>query len=67
MKFEDWVEDQRGEESRTRFLRTMADRTGVSLQTLQFVAKGGRVSLYSKASTISEATGGLVTVPELCE
>lgn len=67
MRFDAWVEEQRGSKSRTRFLRDLADGSGVSLQTLQFVAKGGRVSLYSKAQAIAEATGGAVTIPELCE
>ena len=67
MKFEDWVEEKRGDESRTKFLRSFAELSGVSLQTLQFIAKGGRISLYPKAQCISEATGGKVSVPELCE
>ncbi len=67
MKFEDWVEEERGDESRTKFLRDFSKKSSVSLQTLQFVVKGGRMSIYGKALAISDATGGKVSIPELCE
>lgn len=67
MRFEDWVDQERGEESRTRFLRGFSKKTEVSLQTLQFAVKGGRMSFYTKAQAISEATSGEVSIPELCE
>ena len=67
MKFEDWVEKKRGKTARTQFLRTFADQSGVSLQTLQSVAKGGRMSLYAKAQAISDATKGEVSIKDLCE
>lgn len=67
MIFCDWVDEQRGEESRTTFLRGFSERTGVSLQTLQFVMKRGRISFYHKAKAISEGTDSAVSVQELCE
>jgi len=67
MTFEAWVESERGVVTRTKFLKQVAVSTGVSLQTLQFVAKGGRVSLYHKAQIISDATKGAVSIRELCE
>lgn len=67
MRFEEWVDSRRGEQTRTSFLRDFSERTEVSLQTLQFLAKGGRMSLYGKAKVISEATGDKVSVAELCE
>lgn len=39
----------------------------VSFVTLQSVEKGQRVSKYPKAKAIENATGGAVTVKELCE
>ena len=67
MKFSDWVEKQRVGISRTKFLRNLSKQSGVSLQTLQFVAKGGRLSLYAKAQAVAGVTGGEVSVTELCE
>jgi len=68
MKFEEWVDREKGEVvSRTTFLREFSTKCDVSLQTLQFVVKGGRISLYNKARDISVATGGDVSIPELCE
>lgn len=67
MNFKEWVDRERGEDSRTTFLRVFSKKCDVSLQTLQFVVKGGRVSFYHKAQAISSATDGAVSVPELCE
>jgi hypothetical protein len=67
MKFEAWVEKKREKTSRTAFLRDFSKEVKVSLMTLQHVARGGRVVLYYKAQSISDATGGEVTIPELCE
>lgn len=67
MKFDKWVDKKRKKESRTAFLREFSKECGVSLQTLQFVVKGGRVSFYHKAKAISEGTKGAVRVVELCE
>ncbi len=67
MKFEEWVESKRGDDSRTAFLRTFSKKCGVSVQTLQSVVKGARISFYQRAKAISEATGDEVTVQDLCE
>lgn len=68
MKFEEWVDKQRGSETtRTSFLKQLSKTCGVSLQTLQYAAKGGRISLYNKAQAIADATDGDVSVSELCE
>ena len=67
MNFCDWVDEQRGEISRTAFLREFSARTAVSLQTLQFVMKGGRMSFYHKAQAISQGTHDAVSIQELCE
>lgn len=67
MKFSAWVDQQRGDDTRTEFLMSFSEECGVSLQTLRFVMRGGRISFYHKARNISDKTGGEVSVQELCE
>ncbi len=67
MKFEDWVEKNRRNYSRTQFLKNFSEKTGVSLQTLQHAARGGRMGRYQKAAAISKGTDGCVAIEELCE
>jgi len=68
MRFKEWVKRERGDKmSRTAFLSGFSKKTGVSLQTLQFVVKGGLMSLYPKAKAISDGTDGEVSIAELCE
>ncbi len=67
MKFSAWVDHKRGDETRTEFLTRFSEECGVSLQTLRFVMRGGRISFYHKARDISDKTEGGVSVQELCE
>jgi hypothetical protein len=67
MKFNKWVEREQGDQSRTAFLKDFSKKCKVSLQTLQFVVKGGKISFYHRAQAISEATNDEVSIPELCE
>jgi hypothetical protein len=69
MTFETWVEQERAgsKQTRTAFLRDLSESCGLSLQTLRIVFKGGKLGYYATAKTLSEATGGLVTIQELCE
>lgn len=39
----------------------------VSALTIENTAGGKRLTRYEKAKAVSEATGGQVTIPELCE
>lgn len=52
---------------KTAFLRELAEKSGVSLLTLQNVERGGRIVRYDKAKQVSKATGGKVTIRDLCE
>lgn len=45
--------------------KTVSDT--VSFVTLQGVAKGARLSKYTKAQAIEKATDGKVTIAELCQ
>lgn len=67
MKFDKWIAREQGEQSRTAFLKDFSKKCKVSLQTLQFVAKGGKISFYVRAQAISQATNNEVTIPDLCE
>lgn len=48
-------------------LREIAEKADVSYTTVKSVRKGMRVKLYDVAKRISEATGGEVSIKELCE
>ena len=50
---------------KTDLLKELAERSGVSLLTLQKITRGELLKLYPKAKLISEATGGKVTISEL--
>lgn len=52
---------------KTEFLRRLAEKSGVSLLTLQNVERGGKIVQYPKAKQVSDATGGKVTIEDLCE
>jgi transcriptional regulator with XRE-family HTH domain len=53
--------------NKTTILRELAKKSGVSLLTLQGVERGATMRLFDKAKAISVATGGEVTVMELCD
>ena len=42
-------------------------RRGVAILTLQNVERGGKMQNYDKAKQVSEATGGKVSIKDLCE
>lgn len=48
-------------------MQALAERSGVSYNTIKSVRRGMKLSKYSVAKQISDATGGKVTVKELCE
>jgi hypothetical protein len=48
-------------------IRTAGGGSTVSTVTIENAAGGMRLSLYDKAKAISDATGGDVTITELCE
>ena len=45
----------------------LAASAEVSRETVRKAAHGGRVKVYALAARISAATGGAVTIAELCE
>lgn len=47
--------------------KEFAKRSGVSYNTVKSVRRGLRLRLYDKAERISKATGGMVSIAELCE
>ena len=62
MTLHDWVENQgRGELSR------LARETGLAYTTVFGAAQGRRLKSYARAKLLSDATGGAVTIAELCE
>lgn len=69
MKFTEWVAKKAKKENdfKTNILKALSQKCGVSLLTLQNVERGGRMDSYAKAKQVSEATGGKVTVQELCD
>ncbi len=48
-------------------LAELAEASGVSYTTLKAARRGMKLKLYDVAKKIEEATGGQVTVKELCE
>lgn len=53
--------------NRTAVLKDLAKKAKVSLLTLQSVERGAMMRLFDKAKSVSEATGGEVTIMELCD
>lgn len=48
-------------------MRVLAEASGVSYLTIRNATQGMRIKLYDIALAISKATGGAVSVAELCE
>lgn len=55
------------ETPRALSLEELAEKSGVSYTTLKNVRRGMKLKLYNVAKAIQSATGGKVTVAELCE
>ncbi|MCC7542380.1 MAG: hypothetical protein IT379_39545 [Deltaproteobacteria bacterium] len=62
MRFPEWVDSQ-GHGVMTRIQRD----TGVGYTTLMRARRGELIGEYATAKRISEATGGAVSIAELCE
>lgn len=61
MRFEKWIKKQpRGT------LKAIERSAGISYTTLLKLRRGERMDSYGLATRISEATGGDVTVEDLC-
>lgn len=58
---------ENGSVHKTAILKELSEKCSVSLLTLQNVERGGKIRLYQKAKAISDATGGVVKVEDLCE
>lgn len=70
MTFKDWADREiavRDFVSREALWREIHTAKSVSKVTLEKAYSGGKLSRWSKAVAISEYTGGVVTVKELCE
>lgn len=61
MTLREWL-NEKGPGAMTRLARD----SGVSEQTLRAVARGLRMNRFDKANAVSIATGGLVTLDDLC-
>lgn len=61
------LEVKRTKMNKTAVLKALAEESKVSLLTLQGVERGATMRLYDKAQSVSKATGGKVSVQELCE
>ena len=46
---------------------SIAKKSGASVATVRNAARGLRITIYSVAKGISKATGGKVSIAELCE
>jgi DNA-binding transcriptional regulator YdaS (Cro superfamily) len=51
----------------TTILQSLAEESGVSFQTCSTAYRGAAMNRYDKAKAIQTATGGRVTIKELCE
>ena len=67
MKLREWVTANKGDRTRRECLADVAKAANVSLMTLLNVDRNAIMGQYSKAKAVSEATGGDVTIKELCE
>jgi hypothetical protein len=53
--------------NKTTILKELAQKSGVSLLTLQTAERGATMRMYDKAKAVSDATDGKVKVSDLCE
>jgi hypothetical protein len=69
MKLKDWIAQQakQRQTSKAQVIREVSAKSWVTETTVANVSRGMRLALYAKAKAISDATGGEVTVEELCE
>lgn len=69
MKFQKWVAQQVEKTglSKTRVLKELSTKCGVSLITLQTAERGGVLRNYEKAQQVSKGTKGAVSAEELCK
>lgn len=68
MKLSVWVAREMKKKpvrSKTTVLKALAEKSKVSLLTLQNVERGGVFVLYPKATAVSKATGGKVKPVEM--
>jgi len=57
----------RGYQSVNALVEQMAQDTGVSAYTIANASRGRKFGRYDKAKAVSDYTGGVVTLKELCE
>jgi len=62
MRLHDWIERE-GPGALSRLMRA----TGLAYSTVTYIARGRKCPRYETAKRISEATGGEVSIPELCD
>jgi hypothetical protein len=72
MKFREYVTkcqtlSRHPQKTRIEIIRELSERAGVSVDLLRKCDAGGLVGQYAKAKLIQDATGGRVTIKELCE
>ena len=69
MRLEEWVAKKVKAEvtTRSRVVKKLAADSGVSKVTLDYVLRGALMQKYDLARRVSEATGGEVSIQELCE
>ena len=69
MKLGQWVDEHARATSKNRrtVLEDLAKLAGIAFVTVEATARGARMGNYKKAMAVSEATGWVVTVVELCD
>lgn len=67
MTLHEYVDLCRDGGTRTLVYRALARASGVHWQTIKDVDRGMRLSNYDKAKALSNATGGKVSIKELCD
>lgn len=69
MKLSEYVaaEVEKQSKNKTTILKELSKKCNVSLLTLQGAERGATMRMYDKAKAVSDATGGAVSVSELCE
>ena len=66
MTLTEWI-DRQPELTRGEVYDRLAKESGVSAQTVGNIDRGMRLNTYNRAKALSDATGGKVTIRELCE
>jgi hypothetical protein len=69
MRLNEWIDERLAKTKTSRWdvCQELAEKSGVTAQTIANIDRGMRLNTYRRAKALSDATRGAVSVAELCE